>query len=74
MKEKKTQSIPKQLFVLAFVLIVLVAGSYAWLTLTIDKTNTNVLRAGTLSLVLDDTTSGCEQKVYLQVEMRLIVM
>ena len=58
MKEKKTQSIPKQLFVLAFVLIVLVAGSYAWLTLTIDKTNTNVLRAGTLSLVLDDTTSG----------------
>ena len=58
MKERKTQSIPKQLFVLAFVLIVLVAGSYAWLTLTIDKTNTNVLRAGTLSLVLDDTTSG----------------
>ena len=58
MREKKTQSIPKQLFVLAFVLIVLVAGSYAWLTLTIDKTNTNVLRAGTLSLILDDTTSG----------------
>ena len=58
MREKKTQSIPKQLFALAFVLIVLVAGSYAWLTLTIDKTNTNVLRAGTLSLVLDDTTSG----------------
>ena len=58
MKEKKTQSIPNQLFALAFVLIVLVAGSYAWLTLTIDKTNTNVLRAGTLSLVLDDTTSG----------------
>ncbi len=58
MKEKKTQSIPKQLFALAFVLIVLVAGSYAWLTLTIDKTNTNVLRAGTLSLVLDDTTSN----------------
>ena len=57
MKEKKTQSIPKQLFALAFVLIVLVAGSYAWLTLTIDKTKTNVLRAGTLSLVLDDTTS-----------------
>ena len=57
MKERKKQSIPKQLFALAFVLIVLVAGSYAWLTLTIDKTNTNVLRAGTLSLVLDDTTS-----------------
>ena len=55
--ENKNKKITKQLFVLAFVLIVLVAGSYAWLTLTIDKTNTNVLRAGTLSLVLDDTTS-----------------
>ena len=57
MKEKKTQSIPKQLFVLAFVLIVLVAGSYAWLTLQVTGEKTNVLRAGTLSLVLDDTTS-----------------
>ena len=57
MKERKTQSIPKQLFVLAFVLIVLVAGSYAWLTLQVTGEKTNVLRAGTLSLVLDDTTS-----------------
>ena len=56
--ENKNKKITKQLFALAFVLIVLVAGSYAWLTLTIDKTNTNVLRAGTLSLVLDDTTSN----------------
>ena len=58
MREKKTQSIPKQLFALAFVLIVLVAGSYAWLTLQVTGEKTNVLRAGTLSLVLDDTTSG----------------
>ena len=58
MKERKKQSIPKQLFVLAFVLIVLVAGSYAWLTLQVTGEKTNVLRAGTLSLVLDDTTSG----------------
>ena len=58
MKERKKQSIPKQLFVLAFVLIVLVAGSYAWLTLQVNGEKTNVLRAGTLSLVLDDTTSG----------------
>ena len=57
MKERKKQSIPKQLFVLAFVLIVLVAGSYAWLTLQVTGEKTNVLRAGTLSLVLDDTTS-----------------
>ena len=58
MKERKKQSIPKQLFFLAFVLIVLVAGSYAWLTLQVTGEKTNVLRAGTLSLVLDDTTSG----------------
>ena len=58
MKNKKSSKISKQLFALAFVLIALVAVSYAWLTLTIDKTSTNVLRAGTLSLVLDDTTSN----------------
>ena len=45
MKERKKQSIPKQLFVLAFVLIVLVAGSYAWLTLQVNGEKTNVLRA-----------------------------
>ena len=56
--ENKNKKITKQLFTLALVLVVLLGGSYAWLTLTIDKTNTNVLRAGTLSLVLDDTTSG----------------
>ena len=55
--ENKNKKITKQLFTLALVLVVLLGGSYAWLTLTIDKTNTNVLRAGTLSLVLDDTTS-----------------
>ena len=47
----------KKLLVLTLILVLLIVGSYAWLTLTIDKTNTNVLRAGTLSLVLDDTTS-----------------
>ena len=48
----------KKLLVLTLILVLLIVGSYAWLTLAIDKTNTNVLRAGTLSLVLDDTTSG----------------
>ena len=57
MKDKKSSKISKQLFALAFVLIVLVAGSYAWLTLQVKGEKTNVLRAGTLSLVLDDTTS-----------------
>ena len=56
MKEKKNNT-SKQLFALALVLIVLVAGSYAWLTLQVKGEKTNILRAGTLSLVLDDTTS-----------------
>ena len=47
----------KKLLVLTLILVLLIVGSYAWLTLAIDKTKTNVLRAGTLSLVLDDTTS-----------------
>ena len=57
MKERKKQSIPKQLFALALVLVVLLGGTYAWLTLQVNGEKTNVLRAGTLSLVLDDTTS-----------------
>ena len=57
MKDKKLNKTTKQLFVLAFILILLIAGSYAWLTLQVNGEKTNVLRAGTLSLVLDDTTS-----------------
>ena len=57
MKERKKQSIPKQLFALALVLVVLLGGTYAWLTLQVNGEKTNVLTAGTLSLVLDDTTS-----------------
>ena len=36
--------------------ILLLGVSYAWLSLTLTGTKTNVLKAGTLSLVLDDTT------------------
>ena len=57
MKDKKLNKTTKQLFVLAFALILLIGGSYAWLTLQVTGEKTNVLRAGTLSLVLDDTTS-----------------
>ena len=46
------------MFALALVLVVLLGGTYAWLTLQVNGEKTNVLRAGTLSLVLDDTTSG----------------
>ena len=57
MKDKKLNKTTKQLFVLALVLVVLLGGTYAWLTLQVTGEKTNVLRAGTLSLVLDDTTS-----------------
>ena len=55
--ENKNKKITKQLFALALVLLVLLGGTYAWLTLQVTGEKTNVLRAGTLSLVLDDTTS-----------------
>ena len=55
--ENKNKKITKQLFALALVLIVLLGGTYAWLTLQVNGEKTNVLKAGTLSLVLDDTTS-----------------
>ena len=59
MKEKKKMSkATKQLFALAFTLVLLIAGSYAWLTLQVTGNKTNILRAGTLKLTLDDTTSN----------------
>ena len=38
--------------------ILLLGVSYAWLSLTLTGTKTNVLKAGTLSLVLNDTTGN----------------
>ena len=57
MKDKKSNKTTKQLFALALVLVVLLGGTYAWLTLQVTGEKTNVLKAGSLSLVLDDTTS-----------------
>ena len=56
--EKKTNKLTKQLFVIAFALMFLIVGSYAWLTLQITGDKTNILKAGTLKLTLDDTTSN----------------
>ena len=48
----------KELIVaIAVVLVFLATCSYAWLTFKKISDKTNILRAGTLSLVLDDTTS-----------------
>ena len=50
----------KRLLVVAIFLavIVLIGGTYAWLTLTKTGTKTNIIKAGSLQLVLDDTTSN----------------
>ena len=56
--KKKTNKLTKQLFVIAFALMFLIVGSYAWLTLQITGDKTNILKAGTLKLTLDDTTSN----------------
>ena len=50
----------KRLLVVAILLavIVLIGGTYAWLTLTKTGTKTNIIKAGSLQLVLDDTTSN----------------
>ena len=55
---KKTTKATKKLFALVFALLLLIAGSYAWLTLQLTGNKTNILRAGTLKLTLDDTTSN----------------
>ena len=39
-------------------LVLLIGGTYAWLTLTRNGTKTNIIKAGSLQLVLDDTTSN----------------
>ena len=48
--------------------ILLLEVSYAWLSLTLTGTNTNVLKAGTLSLILDDA-SGSEIQIEKAVPM-----
>lgn len=47
----------KKLIAICITLILLIGFSYAWLTLTIDKTQTNVIRAGKLDLILDESTT-----------------
>jgi len=57
MKKEKNQN-KKQEFIISisilFVLVLLIGVSYAWFSLTLEGTKINVLKAGTLSLVLND--------------------
>ena len=57
-KNGNSKRTTKQVLALAFTLVLLIAGSYAWLTLQVTGNKTNILRAGTLKLTLDDTTSN----------------
>ena len=56
MKEHKEINI-LPLIILVVIIIFLIGGTYAWLTLKISDTKTNTLTAGTLKLTLDDVTS-----------------
>jgi surface protein len=47
----------KELMAIVIVLILLLGLSFAWLTLTLNGTKNVVVKSGTLSVVLDDSTS-----------------
>ena len=56
-KEEKKQEM--NLLIIAGVLLIAVIGvTYAWLTQTIDKTKTNVIKAGTLELTYKNESEG----------------
>ena len=42
---------------LLLVLVLVIGGTYAWFTLSLKGTQVNVLKAGNLSLVLNDVNS-----------------
>ena len=50
--------VKKLILVIVLVLLLLDGASYAWLSLTLKGLKANVLKAGTLSLVLDDEASA----------------
>ena len=57
--DKKNSSDKKTLVVIAVVLVLLlIGGTYAWLQITVSGTKTNILRAGKLSLKLNDELSN----------------
>ena len=53
-KENFAERNKKQLLVIALALVLLLGGTYAWLTLTLNGTKKVRIEAGTLSLVLDE--------------------
>lgn len=59
MKENKNSTGKKAglLIALAVALVVIIGGTYAWLTLTKTGTKVNVITTGTFELILDDNAS-----------------
>ena len=57
MKEKEKKKKVKLIIALAIALVVMIGGTYAWLTLTKQGTKVNVIKAGTFELTLDDEAS-----------------
>lgn len=47
-----------KLFFLAFTLILIIGGSYAWMTFSITSVKEQVIKAGSLNMVLDESTSN----------------
>ena len=54
----ETNKDTRVLFGLAFALILIIGGSYAWLSITKTGTKTNVIKAGSLNITLDDKLSN----------------
>ena len=54
--EKRRMSKRKMIpiLILLVILVVIIGGSYAWLVIELSGEQSNILRAGTLSLILDD--------------------
>lgn len=57
MKDRKSGD-SKKLVLIAFILISIMAGSYAWLNISVIGKTENVIRAGYLDLILDDEISN----------------
>lgn len=56
-KKKKKMKNKKLMIIMLMASILLIGTTYAWLTLTLNGTKTSIIKAGTLSLVLDEENS-----------------
>ena len=57
MKEKEKKQRKWPIVALFLILLLLIGSTFAWFSMQLKGENVNVLKAGTLSLILDETTS-----------------